>query len=388
MSEDWACFHRYNAATADLMQRRTPQAVRPTEDPAGGGVPLRGIYRRDTGQHVSHLTPLIGQSPAIANLVALLRRVARSRATVLIQGESGTGKELVAREIHRHSPRLRQPFVTIDCGAVLEALLESELFGHVKGAFTGAVAQRQGLFQAAHGGTLLLDEIGNTSLAFQAKLLRALQEGEIRPVGSNRSIKVDVRIIASTNVDLRGAVEAKTFRQDLYYRLAVIPILIPPLRQRREDIPLLVDHFIDMICRRDQLPRKQISKAALQQLIDYPWPGNVRELEHVIERAVLLSLGDEIQPEDMVVTQPTDDHLMTLSQAVDEATARVERQTILETLCRVGHNRTRAARFLGISRATLYTKLKRYGLTSSQNKKLGSASANLDTARLQVRGWN
>ncbi len=193
------------------------------------------------------------------HLFRLVTRVADSQSTVLIQGETGTGKELIARAIHQHSPRQAHAFVAIDCGAVSESLLESELFGHVRGAFTGAITGKQGLFQEAHEGTLLLDEIGNTTLAFQAKLLRVLQESEVRPVGGNKSIKVDVRVIASTNTDLRKAVEENTFRQDLYYRLAVVPLVIPPLRQRREDIPLLVEHFLRKYCQRNRRDPKRVS---------------------------------------------------------------------------------------------------------------------------------
>jgi DNA-binding NtrC family response regulator len=300
---------------------------------------------------------IVGESVPMQQLFRLIKLVADSQSTVLIQGETGTGKEQIARAIHQHSPRQNRPFVAIDCGAVSESLLESELFGHVRGAFTGAVNRKQGLFQEAHEGTLLLDEIGNTTLAFQAKLLRVLQEGEVRPVGGNRSIKVDVRVIASTNMDLRKAIEEKTFRQDLYYRLAVVPLVLPPLRQRREDIPLLVDHFLRKYCRRDRLAPKQVSAEALQLLVNAPWPGNVRELEHVIERAVVLSGGEAIQPEDLALPVPETSLPPERASPVHGRLEAAEREVLLQALQEHGGDKRAAAQALDMGLSTLYAKL-------------------------------
>jgi PAS domain S-box-containing protein len=308
---------------------------------------------------------IIGQSQAMQHLFHLIEQVADSHATILIEGESGTGKELIARAIHCQSLRRAQPFVAIDCGSLPESLLESELFGHVKGAFTGAIGNTKGVFEMAHGGTLLLDEIGDTSLIFQSKLLRVLQESEIRPVGSHKSLKINVRVIAATNKCLREKVKDKTFREDLYYRLSVVPITVPPLRQRQEDIPLLVDYFIRKYCQRDRFPPKHVSAAARQWLLTYPWPGNVRELEHTIERAILLSPGAEIMPENLWLDQNVAELSLPLPQVTRTTVDRVEMETIAKALQQTRGNRTQAAKLLKISRATLYNKLKCYGLTAS-----------------------
>ncbi len=306
---------------------------------------------------------MIGRSKPMRVLFRLIKLVAGSNTTILIQGESGTGKELVARSIHYHSPRRDRPFVAVDCGALPETLLESELFGHIRGSFTGAIGNRKGLFEEADGGTILLDEVGDTTVTFQSKLLRVLQEGEIRPVGSSKSVKVDVRVIAATNKDLKKGVENKAFREDLYYRLAVVPIVIPPLRQRREDIPLLVDHFIRKYCGQNRLEVKRISAKALRLLIDSPWPGNIRELENVIERAVLISPGPEIGPEALFLEQAVGEELPPpLLDATRAAAETVEKERIVEATQKTKGNRSRAAKLLGISRATLYNKLKRYHL--------------------------
>jgi DNA-binding NtrC family response regulator len=300
---------------------------------------------------------IVGESTPMRQLFRLIMLVADSHSTVLIQGETGTGKEQIARAIHQHSPRQNRPFVAIDCGALSESLLESELFGHVRGAFTGAINGKQGLFQEAHEGTLLLDEIGNTTLAFQAKLLRVLQESEIRPVGGNRSVKVDVRVIASTNKDLRKAVEEKTFRQDLYFRLAVVPLVIPPLRQRREDIPLLVEHFLRKYCKRDRLAAKQVSAEALQLLVNAPWPGNIRELEHVIERAVVLSSGATVHPEDLALPAAEVSPPPERASPAHSRLEAVEREVLLQALQEHGGDKRATAQALGIALSTLYAKL-------------------------------
>jgi len=305
---------------------------------------------------------IIGRSRPMRDLYRVIQRVSASDTTILVYGESGTGKELVARAIHQQSPRRDRPFVTIDCGALPETLLESELFGHVRGSFTGAVGNKKGLFEEAHGGTILLDEIGDTTASFQSKLLRVLQENEIRPVGSNRTIHVDVRVLAATNKDLKKSVENKTFREDLYYRLAVVPIVIPPLRQRKEDIPLLIDHFIKKYCDRNRTDRKWISPKALRLLTESSWPGNVRELENVIERAVLMSPGAEITTEVLFLDQTVEVPGDPLQDVIRSTTAIVEKEKIAEATQRAHGNRSRAAKLLGISRATLYNKLKRYNL--------------------------
>jgi len=314
----------------------------------------------ETGRELSNI---IGRSKPMRALFRLVRVIAQSHATVLIQGESGTGKELFARAIHHYSPRRDRPFVTIDCSALPETLLESELFGHVRGAFTGAVSNKKGLFEEAHGGTLLLDEIGETTPLFQSKLLRVLQEGEVRPLGSNHVTKIDVRVIAATNKDLKKEVEEKHFRDDLYYRLAVIPLVIPAIRDRKEDIPLLVDHFIAKYCKENGLPLKSISADALKLLMSQSWPGNARELENVIERAVVMTPGPEIASEVLLPTLGTEETAPTpLHEATKDAQKTVETQQIARALQKARGNRSVAARLLGISRTGLYKKLRNYNL--------------------------
>jgi two-component system response regulator HydG len=242
---------------------------------------------------------IIGTSPRMQEVYRLIEGVATATSTVLILGDSGTGKELVARAIHQRSPRAKQPFVAINCAAIPRELVESELFGHVRGAFTGAQSARAGLFETAHGGTLFLDEIGDLPLAAQVKLLRTLQEGEVKRVGSDETKTVDVRVVAATNIDLHSRIEAGTFRKDLYYRLNVIPLSLPSLAERREDIPLLAHHFMQKVSLRMQRPPKRLSEGALAAMRAYAWPGNVRELEHAIERAVVLAPADTITEKDL-----------------------------------------------------------------------------------------
>lgn len=315
---------------------------------------------------------LVGKSQAMQDVYTQIEKVAPARGTVLIQGESGTGKELVAKAIHFASPRKAGPFVVIDCGAIPETLQETELFGHVKGAFTGAIARRPGLFEEAHGGTVFLDEVAELSLGLQAKLLRALQDGEIRRVGDTRTIQVDVRVIAATNRDLEDEIGQNAFREDLYYRLNVFPIRLPPLRERREDIVLLAEHFLNRFGREGKL--KSLSPDALRLLMNYSWPGNVRELEHVLERATVLSEEDTITEGDLPPYLAASRHELTVAfpdeiQPLPEATARlvreVERELIQRALIRTAHNRTEAARLLGLSRRALLYKLKAYGLGRS-----------------------
>jgi DNA-binding NtrC family response regulator len=344
-----------------LTKRTHPEGFKcATKDPLDLHSPVHTAeHLRCQAERNGDLAHVVGESAPMRHLFGLIKLVADSHCTVLIQGETGTGKELIARAIHHHSPRHAHAFVAVDCGAVSESLLESELFGHVRGAFTGAVHGRQGLFQEAHEGTLLLDEIGNTTLAFQAKLLRVLQEGEIRPVGGHKSVKVDVRVIASTNKDLRKAVEEKTFRQDLYYRLAVVPLVIPPLRQRREDIPLLIDHFLAKYCRQNRRHPKRLSSQALQLLVNARWPGNVRELEHVIERAVVLGNGEAIQPEDLTLAAPTNAAPTAGPPRCQTRLEAAEREALGQALQEHGGDKRATARDLGIALSTLYAKLKK-----------------------------
>ena len=307
------------------------------------------------------LGELIGSSAPMREVLEMIRLVADSCATVLIQGESGTGKELVAKTIHQTSYRRDRPFVVVDCGSLPETLLESELFGHVKGSFTGAHATKRGLFEEADGGTIFLDEIADTTATFQAKLLRVLQEGEIKRVGGNQPIKIDVRVVSATNKDLVELVKAKTFRQDLYYRLAVLPLSLPPLRHRREDIPLLVQHFVAASCRRHRQPVRQVSPDVMQALTQATWPGNVRELQHYIERAVVITTGPTLNCKDIVAmgSDPAERDLRTVARG---ATRQAEHARILQALQQTGNNRAQAAKLLKISRASLYNKLRSYGV--------------------------
>jgi two-component system response regulator HydG len=307
---------------------------------------------------------MIGMSEKIRTLFETIRLVAPSTATVLIYGESGTGKELVARAIHQQSLRRDRPFIAIDCDALPETLLESEFFGHVKGAFTGAIRNKKGLFEEAEGGTLFLDEIGDASLVLQSKLLRVLQEGEARPVGGNRSIRVNVRVVAATNKPLKEAIARKRFREDLYYRLAVMPIVIPPLRERPEDIPLLAEHFVKKYAAQNGKGPARFSEEAIALLLKAPWYGNVRELENVIGRAVLISAGDKILPKSLLIAREADRSEIPLWDpspvTMQKALSGAEKEQILEALRWYNGNKSLAARSLGISRSSLYNKLKRY----------------------------
>jgi DNA-binding NtrC family response regulator len=309
---------------------------------------------------------MIGQSPAMQQLRATIDKVAQSDATVLITGESGTGKELVARALHFAGRRAGRAFMPVNCGALVGTLLDSELFGHVRGAFTGADTAKRGLFLAADGGTLFLDEIGELPLELQPKLLRALQDGEVKPVGGTSSIRVDARVVAATNRALDEGVKAGTFREDLYYRLAVITIEVPALRNRPGDIPLLARHFADEAALRAERGRPHLTDAAVNHLMTQPWPGNVRELENTIERAVILASGDVIDVADVAssfgraavpatgLTTFTGDHVPTLDE--------LERTHILRVLELCEGQKTKAATMLGINRTTLWKKLRQYGI--------------------------
>lgn len=309
------------------------------------------------------LRSIIGESESIQQLVEMIQLVAASEATVLIQGESGTGKELVAKTIHALSRRQSQPFVVVECSSLPETLLESELFGHVRGAFTGAVSDRKGLFEAAEGGTIFLDEIADTPPTFQARLLRVLQEGEIKPIGSNRSIKVDVRVLSAANKPLEDLVKTKKFRADLYYRLAVLPLHVPPLRERQEDIPLLVNHFLNSSSRRHGRPSLTLHPEALRSLLQYPWAGNVRELENLIERAVVTCRHSVLQSTDFFAQKDQSSLNGDLNTVSQTARQVAERDHILQALAKTKGDKTRAARLLKISRSSLYNKLRTYHIS-------------------------
>jgi transcriptional regulator with PAS, ATPase and Fis domain len=292
-------------------------------------------------------------------LFDLAKSAARSQSTILILGESGTGKELLARAVHAESPRQQAGFVAVSCAALTESLLESELFGHERGAFTGAVARRKGKFETAHGGTLFLDEIGDITAKLQLDLLRVLEDRRFFRVGGSEAVEVDVRIIAATNRDLRKAVEDGDFREDLFYRLHVIPITLPPLRDRREDIPLLVDHFLDHLNIETNRKIEGVSAAALAVLMRYDWPGNVRELRNALERGLVVAKGALVQPDDLGLTiSPARADSFDTSLTLEE----VERRHITAVLHASGGNVTQAARTLAIDRVTLYNKIKKYGL--------------------------
>jgi Nif-specific regulatory protein len=337
-----------------------------------------------------HLGNVVGQSEAIQQVLATAATAAKSRASILISGETGTGKELVANVIHYNSPRATGPLVKVNCSALPETLLESELFGHVKGAFTGAVESRKGRFELANGGTLFLDEVAEMSPRIQVKLLRVLQEKEFEPVGGTQTIRVDVRVVVATNKDLRKEVREGRFREDLYYRLNVIPIHLPPLRNRRQDIPLLVNHFLEKYNREDNKNVTKISPEALDRLLEYPWPGNVRELENCIERAVVMSPGEAVTagllPEEVVSYKPTPNHGDTDVLSCNDAAVRMATErscegaddfaavreklihAVEETIIRTALSRRTThrelAEMLGMSRTTLRKKIRQYGIES------------------------
>lgn len=305
---------------------------------------------------------IIGQSKSMKKVEELVQKVGPTDTTILISGESGTGKELVARAIHRHSSRKGKPFVAVDCGSLVENLFESELFGHVKGSFTSATATKYGRFELANGGTLFFDEIGNISINIQTKLLRVLQEREITKVGGSQVIKVDVRIVTATNNDLQKAVKEETFREDLFYRLSVVPITLPPLRERRDDIPLLANYFLKKYNLKRKKKIKAISDQAMKALVEYNWPGNVRELENAVERAVVLAENDVIKSSDLLyyglsVEAYSRSYMYKTQRLVD-----VEREYIAKTLEMFSGHKGKTAKALGIDRKTLRVKLKRYGI--------------------------
>ncbi|QJA06656.1 sigma-54-dependent Fis family transcriptional regulator [Thermosulfurimonas marina] len=323
---------------------------------------LENIYLKRALAEKEGQVEFIGQSPAIRRVLEQAEMAAQTDSTVLLTGESGTGKGLLARLIHRMSPRAEGPFVAVDCGTLVPTLFESELFGHVRGAFTGATQHKIGKFELANGGTIFFDEIGNISLDIQAKLLKAVEEKEISPVGSHRLVRVDVRIIAATNKDLREEVRAGRFREDLYFRLHVISIQLPPLRERREDIPLLAEHFLKRYARKHCKPVEALSPEVLEAFLRYPWPGNVRELENTIERLVVFARKPVIGPEDLYFAG-FEDQAPDLTLEEDLPLEEVEKRHVLRVLRACGGNKTLAAQKLGIDRKTLREKLKRWGVT-------------------------
>ncbi len=320
---------------------------------------LRGRYR---------LAGIVAESGKMQEVLSIVHRVAASTATVLIRGESGTGKELLAQAIHYQGPRSAKPLITVNCAVLPEALLESELFGHVRGAFTGAVADRAGRFEAANGGTIFLDEIGEISAAVQAKLLRVLQEREFERVGSSRTVKVDVRVIAATNRDLERAVREQRFREDLYYRLNVVALLVPPLRERREDILPLLDHFLKMFAGENAKTIRGLTRAARDALLTYEYPGNIRELENLVERAVVLTRSDVIDLEDLPVALQEAAPAVTPAPpgSLPSELGALERRMIEDALARAAGVQTRAAELLGISERALRYKLRKLGFKDGE----------------------
>lgn len=325
------------------------------------------VLLRSQLQELQRFDRMVGRSRPMQALYKIIERVAKTDSTVLILGESGTGKELIANAIHNSSPRRDKPFVPINCGAIPEELMESELFGHERGAFTGALKERKGRFELANWGTVFLDEIGEMSQKLQVKLLRFLQERKFERVGSSRTIEVDVRVLAATNKDLEEEVAASKFREDLFYRLNVIPIHVPPLRERTGDIPLLVQHFLMQHCQKKEIPLKTVSSATLDVLLHYDWPGNVRELENVIERLVILVENDEIQVDDLPprMRRHESSDVPSLMEIGEEGVDLkkilddLENHLILEALKKAGGVKNKAASLLGLNRTTLIEKLKK-----------------------------
>jgi two-component system NtrC family response regulator len=315
-----------------------------------------------------HFDQIVYASGKMEEVLNLTGRVAQSEATVLIRGESGTGKELIANAIHYTSTRVSRSFIKVNCTALPENLLESELFGHERGAFTGAIQRRIGRFEEAHEGSIFLDEIGDLSPSLQAKLLRVLQEREFERLGSNQTIKIDVRVIAATNRDLEEAVRGKVFREDLYYRLNVVAIILPPLRERREDIPPLIDHFLEKYSKKNRKPVPKVSKDARDLLLQYDYPGNVRELENIIERSMVVSRSDTVATQDLPfqlreATKEAKIDLEVEGQSLNSTLSQIERELIVQALEKQGGVQTKAAESLGINERVLRYKMQKYGLS-------------------------
>ncbi len=341
----------------------TPEQLRVIVKKALGSrkILLENIYLREELEKKSEFDMVVGKSKVMEKVLDIVKRISSSDSTVLITGESGTGKELLAREIHNHGPRKKAPFVVVDCGALVETLFESELFGHVKGSFTGAHETKHGRFEVANGGTIFLDEISGISLNIQAKLLRVIQEREVTRVGSTKPIKVDVRILVATNENLEHLVRKGKFREDLFYRLSVVPIHLPALRERKEDIPYLIDHFIQKYNKRARKNIIGISSSVIKALMDYEWPGNIRELENTIERAVVLSEGTEIELDDLMYHGiSTATSLFHPVRGKYHTLDNIEKEYIKTVLTTQQGNKSKTAKILGIDRKTLWAKLKKY----------------------------
>ncbi|HHE37344.1 MAG TPA: sigma-54-dependent Fis family transcriptional regulator [Candidatus Cloacimonetes bacterium] len=321
---------------------------------------LENIYLREQLNSYIGMDELIGNSEPMIKIKQLIKKVGPTDSTVLISGESGTGKELVARAIHQNSSRRDKPFVTVDCGSLVENLFESELFGHVKGSFTGAISSRHGKFELANTGTLFFDEIGNISTNIQAKLLRAIQESEITKVGGTQTIKIDVRIISATNINLVKAVGDGSFREDLFYRLAVIPFNLPSLRVRKDDIPILANYFLKKYNKKRNKKIKSISQATMKALIEYDWPGNIRELQNTIERSVVLAKTDIIEPTDII------HYSFGSSPNRSGSLALMEKEHILKILNECNWNKSKTAQLLKIDRKTLRLKIEKYKITTGE----------------------
>jgi DNA-binding NtrC family response regulator len=317
---------------------------------------------RQEVEHYHRFEQIVGKSALMQDLFRAIEKAAPTNSTVLICGETGTGKDLVARALHQRSPRAKGPLVSISCGAIPETLLESELFGHTKGAFTGAHADREGVFESAEGGTLFLDEIGDLPLTMQVKLLRALQERQIQRLGESRTRNVDVRLVSATHKDLRQEMQQGRFREDLYYRLDVLSVMVPPLRQRRDDIPLLVEHFLRKFNPEMGKALRGASPEAMAVLMRYDWPGNVRELQNAIERAVILQDGPQLQPEDFPLGRSSQPAVAAEPGGELVSLEEMERRHILWVLRQTDNHQSRAAQILRIGRRTLYRKIREYGL--------------------------
>jgi DNA-binding NtrC family response regulator len=364
----WYLEKPFEQARLDVIRRLVEQAIEVGRLKAENRMlqnQLRSRYRFES---------IVGNSPALRAVLDVVAKVADSDSTVLVTGESGTGKELIARAIHYNSGRADRMFVTVNCGAIPEELLESELFGHVKGAFTNAVSRRQGRFEVADGGTIFLDEIGDMSPNLQVKLLRVLQDGTFEPVGSSKTLAVDVRVVAATNQNLEEAIRERRFREDLFYRLNVIPIEVPPLRERRDDIPLLAQHFLDVANQDKDQKVDGFTREALERICAYPWPGNVRELENLVERLVILEregeIGVEALPEALrhpPPPQPNAPRLPPSGLSFREVVDDFETDLILQALEHTQWNKNAAARMLRLNRTTLIEKIKKKGLEHGQH---------------------
>jgi len=339
----------------------SPEELRTMVKKALNTAETRSVYRNSKTVEPDELSMVVGKSKSMEKVIDIMKRVSPTESTVLITGESGTGKELLASEIHQHSQRKKAPFVVVDCGALVETLFESELFGHVKGSFTGAHVTKHGRFEVADGGTIFLDEISSISINIQAKLLRVIQEREVTRIGSTKPIKVDVRILAATNVSLAERVKQNKFREDLFYRLSVVPINIPPLRERKEDIPPLLDHFLQKYNQKLSKNIKGFTNEAKKAIMDYDWPGNIRELENTIERAVVLTQVNKIGLDDLIYHGIGSSRSMLHSiGGKNKSLEEVEKEYIESVLKSQHGNKSKTARILGIDRKTLYSKIKKY----------------------------